>query len=344
MLRNFALSLADPFNPDSLGCRVPDPFSAPTAVYHLRGTSILKTDGFGKAGVTCFPNPNFSMFDNRGFISATPLVSSSTMSTLNSSLYAYGATNPGVLDSILSSYRIVSWGIRVRNLLPELSGTGRVTFAPIIMGDTTPGYSSFDSTNEGGCAAIACGMLTPYMQQTNAILDLPEAVHCSIGDLFTQDVQLVGFYTNTNFFNFKSSMSAGPLASAYAGDAIQSNTLGAVVRNEYKDATRCNGGNAWIIYVDGAPINSNTLEIEYIYHLEGTPLISTITQGTTANPLPVTSVASESLPGKTDIVESAIRVVAGKRAMSSIRKVTSFLNSPGVKLAGKAAMAALASL
>jgi len=210
------------------------------------------------------------------------------------------------------------------------------------MADTVPGFAEIGASSEPGTiSSIFCGVPAQALASNN-LLDLPDAVHFAVSDLFTQDVQCVGYYTSTGYFNFKSSLTQQQQNSTIAfGDSVRVNpTTSTVSVVDYKDSTRSVGGNAWCIYLEGFPAyNATALEVEYIYHLEGMPLIG---QSSTI-PVPVASTAPAAVVGSTAIVENAMAAVAPSKAITSIRRITSFLNKPEVKAVGKAALS-LASL
>jgi len=142
----FARQLSCPFDPQTLGCQVPDPFSFPTQTYHLHQTNLI-TCGTASAGSVVFlPNPFLSMLDLGGTVSGTPCVSQTSFSAFGASSgkqYVYASTAATSLNNLLSTFRVVSWGLKISNLQPELSATGRIIVSYFPIGDTVPYYWGF---------------------------------------------------------------------------------------------------------------------------------------------------------------------------------------------------------
>lgn len=77
---------------------------------------------------------------------------------------------------------MVSWGIKISNLQPELTATGRIIISHVPIGDTVPAYTNLSST------AIAPGsqILTPITGMSPAVLmssntlELPTAIELSV--------------------------------------------------------------------------------------------------------------------------------------------------------------------
>jgi hypothetical protein len=143
---SFYRALSDPFHPNSLGCQVPDPFPFPTQTFHVHQTTILGASSGTVGGAVFMPNPVFSMIDllNANNLATHPTAVTSTPMTVYSGINTnmagclYGAITSTSLNTVYSSYRVVSWGIKISNLQPELSATGRLMLAMVPIGDSVP--------------------------------------------------------------------------------------------------------------------------------------------------------------------------------------------------------------
>jgi len=86
------------------------------------------------------------------------------------------------------------------------------------------------------------------------------------------------------------------------------------------------GGVGITIYLEGFPTGttpaSNWLNVEYIYHIEGTPVVGTIA-GQPESDVPAI------LTGTTALVEAGMALVSGPNALKFIDKATQFLNRAG---------------
>jgi len=284
---SFYNALADPFHPSSLGCQVPDPFPFPTATFHVHQTTVLGTNAvFGNTsgGIAFLPNPVLSMVDLQhadtltsvnNLVTVTPFTKYSSVAT-NVASAIYGAVTPAALSSVYSDYRVVSWGIKISNLQPELSATGRMMVAMVPIGDTIPSYKELASATLAGALTPIFGIDQAYLNSSN-ILELPTGFEITVQDLLHGDLQIAGMYSNANFWTFKTSVTqGGPTLTTVAGDSASYNSAGSTVASVgYKDIVRCQGGAAIVLYVEGIPAGQpNAFQIETIYHLEGTPNFS----------------------------------------------------------------------
>jgi hypothetical protein len=167
---SFYKALHDPFHPSSLGCQVPDPFPFPTMTFHVHQTTVIGVPSGGtSASVAFLPNPVLSMIDlqHSNNLTATNVsIYTTPMTTYNSTATSagsaiYGAISPTALNSVYSDYRLVSWGIKVSNLQPELTATGRLIVAMLPLGNTIPSYPELAN-------ATSLNYLTPVFGISNS--------------------------------------------------------------------------------------------------------------------------------------------------------------------------------
>jgi len=328
----FAQVLSDPFAPSSIGCKVPDPFPFPTVSYHMHQTTVLGTSGTDTSGGVMFlPSPIFSLVDTNHMNDATKnsVISSSftryssTSTNLNYGLLA--STGLGSLSDVLESYRVVSWGIKISNLQPELSATGRLMIAFLPIGDTVPTYADINST-----AFLVAG-ITPITGvpasalNSSAILQLPTALEFTVGDLLRGDIELSGMYTNSVFWSFKVPAAFTTMfTSLNVGDEVGVNSTGVASQatTGYKDSTRMNGGVGIVLYYEGIPLTTSAFQVETIYHLEGTP---SITSSSATKPSP--SNTCKPYPGTSAEVDKGLSAVNGiDKVVKFVDRGANFLN------------------
>jgi len=348
----FTRCLMDPLDPKSIGCQVPDPYPFPTQTYHIHQTSVIgapSSSSVTSGAVAFLPNPCFSMIDYQHLgsltssnyaVTSTPMTQLSSTGT-NSASALWSAITPSDLKSKLSTYRVVSWGIKISNLLPELSATGRIIVAYLPIGDTIPSYDEL----LGATTATVCDNVfdVPYAAlNTSAILNLPTAMELSVGDLLHGDLELSGMYTNSNFWTFKSSRYdvVQETGTAYGFDSA-SVAATAISRAGYKDLTRCVGGAGIVIYFEGIPAGvSNAFQVETIYHLEGSPQIAT-----TSNSVLLPSTMAKASIGTNARVENSMKKASKlENVINFIDKGAKFLNKNQdviKRVAGIASMALL---
>jgi len=321
----FLKALTDPFAPSSLGCKVPDPFPFPTQSYHMHQTSVLGcSTGETSGSVLFLPSPCLSMIDTHHLTTvSTNSVTTSAMTRLStvSTQINYGmlgASTPSGMNNLLETFRVVSWGVKISNLQPELSATGRIIIGFVPIADATPSYNSLIDT---GLVANVINPITgiPASVFDSAnILQLPTSVEFTVGDFLHGDIELVGMYTNSAFWTFKSPVLNGlSRAGASTGDElVTANSTGTEIFTGYKDLTRMVGGVAISLYFEGVPAStSNCFQVETIYHLEGTPVISS-----TAGTSPVPSNTCSPYTGST------LEVEKGMSAVNSVEKVVKFIS------------------
>lgn len=328
-MANFARALSKPFAIESLGCRVPDPFSFPTACYHAHKTFTVNSSSFaGSTDKFCFmvmPNPIISVVD------VFQAVAGGAYQTVSGSAYnSYGPTSaPTCFKGLVSSaglaadystYRVVSTGIKLSNLQPALNATGRLFVAQVPIGDTMPSgldltYASADPNR----LILAMTGLTTGMLNSTDILELPSAREFVVQDIMTGDIAINPMVTNPAFYGFKTTQAAGQLNATYSfGDDVQQNAAAGSVTTSFKDLTRCNGGSAILVYGEGFPPNSSVLQIEHIIHLEGSPI--PITGSSTQTLVP--SATPMAHVGSTAMVEQALGVLAKQAFQFVVRNST----------------------
>lgn len=331
----FYNALVDPFAPESLGCQVPDPFPFPTQVFHIHQTTVVgppAASSITSGAVAFMPNPVLSMIDLQHASSLTgtnvsiqnsPMTPYGVTGT-NSNNCIYGAVVPSALSSVFADYRVVSWGIKISNLQPELSATGRLMVAMVPLGDTIPSFNELANATLSSVFTPIFG-IAPNFLNSSDILELPTGFEITVGDLLHGDLEIAGMYSNAGFWSFKTTVNSGiPGTGLTSGDSTTYNNSGGTLFTQgYKDIMRCNGGAAIVLYYEGIPTSAqNAFQIETIYHLEGTPNFSS-----TANNALISSTARKSVVGSSVGVEQAMSKASKlDNAVRWIEKGAQFLN------------------
>jgi len=318
----FFQALTDPFNPESLGCQVPDPFPFPTETFHVHQTTVLGPNaGFSSLGVLLLPSPVVSMVDltrvnnlatlGKRCVQNTSMTQIAASATLPSDA-CYGAVTQASVETIFSTWRVVSWGVKISNLQPELSATGRYFVSYFPCGDTMPTPIDISVATTSGIITpmVSCN---PLSLESSVILETPTAFEFTVGDLMRGDIQLAGMYTNSNFWTFKSSVADGKAGVRTVGDELSVINATGVSTASYKDISRCVGGCGIVIYAEGlsAGVQAN-LQIETIYHLEGTPNFSG-----QANNILVPSVGKKANIGTSNTVDMVM--IAASHISNSVK-------------------------
>lgn len=340
---SFARALSNPFDPEVYGTRVPDPYPFPTAVYSSHSTTVIGcTSGSAvTSGCVAFlPNPMLSMMDIYGLTAPTSgngSVTSTGMNKLNASVgfagyKTYSSVLPSSLRGLLSSFRVVSWGIKISNLQPQLSATGRIIIAQVPIGDTMPGLADFTNATSANIVLPVFGS-TVNSLSSSALLNLPTAVEIPVSNLVAETVAVNGMYTSPAFFDFKGTPADNTSIgnNLFIGDSnIVNEVLNVVTFTEWKDLTRCRGGTGIVVYFEGFPEGvSNALQIETIYHIEGSPIVSAV-------PGAMTSEANHGVSiGTIGQIESALQVVSSvSKAIRFIKEGADFVRGAAKGIRG----------
>lgn len=330
----FAKALTKPFDTSSMGARVPDNYCFPTAAYHLHEEFVIAplSTASGQFCVAAFPNPLVSLVDYRGATQGAPFLSIGTIgypqvSTQETVPASYGMTDLSAL-TVLSNYRVVSSGLRIRNLQPELSATGRIIVAQIPVSDEMPSLADWARGASGTPAQcqnfyrLLLGISGTDLD-SSAILDLPGAKEYGSSDFLHGDLQICHQVVSPAYYNFRglqNSVASGALAWSL-GDSVSISSSGTSGQTSFKDPSRMVGGCAIVIFGYGFPIavsGAPLFSVEQIMHMEGTPRVQ-------AGKHLVPSNAPLAHVGSTLDVESGMAAL-NANPMKYLTKGTDFLN------------------
>lgn len=291
------VALSNPFDDRSFGARICDSYAFPTAVYHLRGTQVITSPTNNTAGsIILAAHPIYSYVDLSAgtFSSATFTGTASSMTAYSTNAAIYGASTPTVLAQQMTGYRVVSAGFKIRVQIPELNRTGRLMIAPIAFGDNIPGFNNLNAVSVLGSSSIAarlCGGVSPSIANTANILDLPGAFEVSFPNLATQDIMLIPKPMSPAYLSFHtSSKGTDENLSSNVDDQI-ADVAGVITTRDNADLLNLASFTGFIVHWEGIPTASTPLfDIEYVYHLEGSPQISS---NNTATPVPSGNIKKE---------------------------------------------------
>lgn len=345
---SFLAALVSPFSPEAFGIRVPDPYPFPTVTHHLHQTNVVGADGTATVGCAMFlPNPVLSIMDISKLNGLATSITTTPMTRINASALTmgfnlFGSTTEQSIKNIYSSFRVVSWGIKISNLQPELSATGRIIVAMIPIGDTVPSLAELKSTflTSNGFMSSIVGVPSSSLG-SSSLLQLPSAQQFAVQDLLHGDLEVSGMYTNTSFWQFKTSLSGNDATNVTrSGDSAFVATVGGTIQAVgYKDSTRMAGGCAIVIFYEGLPPGTtNAFQIETVYHLEGSPQLAT-----DSITVPIPSGAEKTIIGTTDVVDRSMGIASRlENVFTFITKGADFLNrnSEAIMKVGKIASTA----
>ncbi len=88
-VKSYVRALSDPFGPDAIGIRIPDPYPYSTIGYRSEGLITVTSNSEGIASVLLLPHPFLSLIN----MCSTSTIST-TMTNINSSTGLYAAMTP----------------------------------------------------------------------------------------------------------------------------------------------------------------------------------------------------------------------------------------------------------
>jgi len=283
---DYALALHKPFADNALGARVPDMYSAPTVTYHTKGTITCTSNATGVCSLVLSPNPLVSCVDMTGS-TINAAAGNTGMAQFASSTTAYSAVSQVNLQNAFTSYRVVGVGIRMRNLIPPTTATGRIIIAPFcVSGGPGPQVLSSQSVtniviSELMGAPLVGSSTTSGLSST--ILELPDAEEYTMQQLITNNVDCWSKPISPGAFTFHNTYNTttlnGSLSLIDSGVVGTTSGLAFPGSSDLHGAAFFEGWQGMLIRAEGLPNSINCLEIEYIYHLEGTPALPSTTAG-----------------------------------------------------------------
>lgn len=314
---SFTRALICPFAEGTLGVKVPDMYAFETNSFHIK-TTLLAT-GVSSGGFAFFANPFHTLWDlglqSGGLASLASPGGFIPLSVTG----VYGATTPTLLSAVCNDWRLVSCGIRIRNLQPELTATGRLFVATVpTAAGGTPNYNQL--ANATGVqpvvnAAIRLGLPPIAIMNSPAIQELPSSRDYVVGQLIGEESLYINHQVfHPDFYRFKPSAennSATAGFSEFDEVIVQNGTnLVSAFQSGNKELTQSDGSSAIIVYWEGIPTTPaiNPWEFDVVYHFETTPRLSTQTATSNTGITPVPDSAPKSYSGSTALLETSINV------------------------------------
>lgn len=274
----FTAACEDPFRPDALGARIPDEYAYPTTTFHHRSSITVTSDSIGNLGLVLLPCPYWSMLHCIGSFSWT---SGSNYANNN-----WSSIPPASLTAECENFRLVSWGIRLRNLQAPGTATGMIEIAQVPCLNTIPSYTALFNaaiTPAYGFPLIAGGY---YGTGLPSLLGYPESDEVAVQELMSNDVLVVGKVTSPEWMVFKNpdtTASVNGTQTINEGGVITTST-GVVAAAGSRGGTDCVGRTCIMINGRGFPNITKAFDIEIIYHYEGTPITAATNYINTAAP------------------------------------------------------------
>jgi len=319
----FYKAITQPFAPTTEGCKVPDTFNFPTVTAHCHYEFQLSTNaGNSVAHALVFPGPMAAVLCSFGSIT-------SSLTAFGGQANLFYFASRSTINGLFDMYRTVAVGVKISNLQPELTATGRVIVTPLIIGRECPGFDMLNSATPGISyySDVTVG-LTAAQTISGALINKPSSVVIPVSALLRESIQFSSVPVNHEFYCFKN-----PGSLPFNGSSQQIiqdgenyfNTITGLVTNvtqEFSKNMDMSGGVALNILMEGAPVSTTVLQVEVIVHLEGTPVVGISTNT-------VTMSGAEAYAGSTAMVEQALQQAAGSSAFRVMANGFQFLNNGG---------------
>jgi len=286
-VETFATALVHPFNPEAVGCKVPDLFSFPTTAYHTRATFTMggtSTNTTGNFGFVAMPSPYATLFDIS--TSGQCVITKGGAVRFPNLTNVYGLSLESQMASVCTDWRMVGGGIRIRNLQAPISAQGRIYVAVVPVTDGLPPQLYLNSgttsgvPNSTGLDAIYanCGLPTAALMNSSAIQNLPLANDYVVSSLVAGDEIDINFPVfHPHFYTFKCGASDYRYNStSNQGDWGLTATSSLSSNPGIRDNMSIQGSAAIVVYCEGFPTTqSSFLELDIIQHFECTPVVAT---------------------------------------------------------------------
>lgn len=281
--KRYMCALTNPWNPEANGAQIPDFFPFPLVPMKSIVTGTCTTDVGGNLTylVTSHPHVTIQATGGSPFTSSLPSWASNT-STAHLDI--------ADLSAKYSAYRVVGFGVRLKLLTQPLNATGRLLIAAVPCPATRvlnarilENTAIDDSTFQQIVAGIG---LDGAGDQLSTILSLPESAEISAAHMVGKNVELVYRPCTNGAFMFSPTIRTGVasgttgLTDAEGWDTATGTITSAVVTTDAMNPTLLDGHVAWLIRGIGFPASAVALEMEFVYHMEGTPAMTATTNST----------------------------------------------------------------
>jgi len=270
--KDWIKAVRDPFCDQAIGVRIPDEYSYPTVTYKQQSLTSWTPATGGGMNLVLLPNPVISVYVFAGTFSG------SSLAQINGQA-AYGFCVPTTVASVFSSYRVTCAGWRLRNIAGLGNNiSGSISVAPLLVPEDTeitydmisnysvPQANLISSlTNTSGSSNLLEGVSGWPLAKTYPMDELVENVLCLSSAPVTPGA-LAFNVCNTNASN----------AALNATDTYFSGRRGSLVFAAGSILTISVGGTgfsggrvAWVLEGQGLTGGVSSLQIEFIFHMEG---------------------------------------------------------------------------
>lgn len=256
-----------PFDARAKGARTPSQYGSATNVHTSTVSYTLTSTAGGSIDAVVLPHPIYSVLGGYSTISGG--VAATALGTGGVSTQPVrGNVSAANLSAAYTNYRVVSWGVRVKPLQSFTAAQGRLYVANI---PTNPQLPALSGDGAGTTATVWSALGVPYdgTGVSDQLLNYPRSAHLNSAELVSEHgIELRPHFTGPGHEHFRESSILNEQGLVY------STALGVVSGTISLGYADVSGNSSIVIRGDGMTASTAVLLLEVIYHLEGTPKIS----------------------------------------------------------------------
>jgi hypothetical protein len=275
--------LLNPFSDAATGARVPDQYFAPTVTFAIREFITCKVDANGDFDVVLCPSPHYVAYSTRNSIANGSTLNMKDASTYANASYTNG---PSGINTKVSAYRVVSWGVRIRQTQSITSAQGTLTAALFVPKDGLPHPAFGGPQGTVGTQGVASGTFSsstianylvsagvPITGATTtakidigSLVDFPFHMRASCVNAAENSYEIVPKIVSPAALGFR-----GSGDSVFGGDITAQTSL-AFVQSGDSSYLNVDGWTNIIVAGSGLVANSSgAVDLEIVYNIEGNP-------------------------------------------------------------------------
>lgn len=303
--------LANPFDEKAVGAKWPSSDLMDTSTARLFKVCTLTSDNAGSISCTVIPDPMVSLWVRAGQFAGLPGYTGSP------NWGGVANRTGGGLPNIASAYRVVGFGIRMRNLIAPLSATGKLVLCPLPIPGRLPNpalletYIADDNSsadqifNQGSSSAMSTANYAMYPRaQTVTVSDLLSGTEL-LSVLRPSNEGCVAWkpcwVPSNDDGSFQTSGVARAFGTVLASGASAPFDLTRAVDPFWGDFRHASALN---IQATGLPVSTACFEFDFIIHLEYCPKMSGVEYVSTSVPRPVPGTPEEYIDSFENVSES----------------------------------------
>jgi len=288
----YILANANVFLNEAYGCKIPDRICCPSTTFYSYDEYNFTVDGtYGGSAECFFPNLYNNIFYNATISSGSSWTWGASPTTSNASIYS----------DVVSGFSLIrpcAHGVKLSTALSRYTATGFVHICTFY-------YSAYDNTT-----------LTGTPTSVGQMINCPNYFKIPVTSLCNSAIIYMNEPIDEGGYQYRDPRTTYIGVSATTANGITTTNLNAWLANTKGWAGIC-------VFVEGAPISTNAVQIENLIHWEGLPKISSTRLETMT---PAATPSSAHLDGASVIGNHAARGEAGSSQESYISGAARSLN------------------